>query len=409
MTDRMSAENIIKQCEAALLESFAEIDELAQFNQDKVLDAFIEKRISQRHFMPTTGYGYGDDGRDTLSQLFAQIFKAQSGLVSPHLLSGTHAIGVCLFAVLRPGDVLLSITGRPYDTLTDIINKPGTGSLGDFGVTFEEVGLKGSDFDFVEIEKKIKALKPKMIFIQRSRGYSDRSSLSVAQIGEAAEFVKRYAPDCVVFVDNCYGEFTEKEEPSIYADLCAGSLIKNPGGGIAPGGGYIVGKKDLVVLCENRLTTPSTGGEIGANPAGYLPYYQGVFLAPHVTAQSMKGVLLISQAMNLLGFEVVPQGLNRNKEVICAVKFGTKETLINFCRGIQAASPVDSHVTPYPWDMPGYADQVIMAAGCFVQGSSIELSCDAPIRPPYIAYIQGGLTYEHVKSALKRCIAGLRA
>lgn len=399
-----------EEIELKLCDDFKKIDQISLFNQEKVLNAFIKNRIALQHFHPTTGYGYDDLGRDTLSKLFADVFCAELSLVSSHILSGTHALSVALFGVLRPGDLLLSITGKPYDTLEDVISKAGAGSLRDFCIDFDSIDLTESgEFDWGKIEDSIKKRVPKVVFIQRSRGYTARNPISVQRIDQAAERIKSLDKNIIIFVDNCYGEFTEKSEPKV--DLFAGSLIKNPGGGIAPSGGYIAGKKEFVELCANRLTTVSTGNEVGSNAAGYLPYYQGLFLAPHVTAQSLKGALFMGELMKLIGYRVVPEQTCDCYDIIRSIEFPSKEELIEFCRAIQYASPVDSYVTPYPWDMPGYNDQVIMAAGCFIQGSSIELSCDAPIRAPYIVYVQGGLTYEHVKIAAIRCaekLVGLR-
>ena len=389
--------------EKKLSKYYSLIDNISLHNQNKVLTAFQNNKVALWHFAQTTGYGYDDKGRDTLNLVFAEVFNAKSALVSPHILSGTHAISTALFGILRPNDHLLSISGEPYDTLFDIINKENSGSLKDFNIGYSKVNLKNGEFDFDNIKEQILKMKPKVIFIQRSKGYSDRSSLNMKKIREVSDFVKNINKDIIIFVDNCYGEFTEKTEPlESGADLIAGSLIKNPGGGIAPNGGYIAGRKDLVELAANRLTTPSTGSEIGSYSAGYQYFYQGLFLAPHVTAQSLKGALFLNELMKELNFKVSKIS-SKCFELINSIKFENENDLIEFCRCIQFASPVDSFATPYPWDMPGYNDKVIMAAGCFVQGSSIELSCDAPIRPPYIAYCQGGLTYEHVKLAAMYC------
>lgn len=402
MNNLKKLSGLSEDIELKLSNDLKKIDSISLFNQEKVLNAFIKNKIALQHFNPTTGYGYDDLGRDTLNKLFADVFCAESALVSSHILSGTHSLSVALFGVLRPGDLLLSISGRPYDTLEDVISKEGVGSLRDFCVDFDSIDLTGNeDFDWDKIEDSIRKRLPKMVFIQRSRGYTARNPISVRRINQAAERIKRLNQNIIVFVDNCYGEFTETSEPNV--DLFAGSLIKNPGGGIAPSGGYIAGKQELVELCANRLTTASTGGEIGSNAAGYLSYYQGLFLAPHVTAQSLKGALFMGELMKTLGYRVVPEQTCDCYDIIRSIEFPNKDELIEFCRAIQYASPVDSYVTPYPWDMPGYNDQVIMAAGCFIQGSSIELSCDAPIRAPYIVYVQGGLTYEHVKIAAIRC------
>ena len=410
MTEKDWAD-LAARIEQSCAKEFAAIDEISLFNQEKVLDAFQEHRVALQHFNQTTGYGYDDIGRDNLCRVFASIVGAESALVSPHILSGTHALSTALFGILRPGDLLLSAAGAPYDTLLDIIHKKGTGSLADFGVRYEEIPLiESGDFDFDAIERVLKKEKPKMVFLQRSRGYAARNPFSCAQIEKIARFVKKYSPESVLFCDNCYGEFTEKKEPTqIGVDLMAGSMIKNAGGGIAPNGGYIAGRSDLVELCANRLTTPSTGMEIGSYAGGYQSFYQGIFLAPHVTAQALKGAVFLGKLMESMGYRLVPQPSDECFDLIRAIQFDTEDELIEFVRQIQYASPVDSYVTPFPWDMPGYRDQIIMAAGCFVQGSSIELSCDAPIRPPYIVYVQGGLTYEHVKIAALRCARKLSA
>ncbi len=400
---------IIEQIEAGLEGDFKVIDDIALFNQEKVLRSFIDNKVALRHFSQTTGYGYGDDGRDTLNSVYAEVFKSDSAIVSPHILSGTHAISLVLFGLLRPGDKLLSISGQPYDTLKDVISGKGTGSLADFGISYGEVPLLEGEFDKPAIEKSILAEKPKMVLIQRSRGYSMRNPLSCGQIRDICSFIKNLDERIIIFIDNCYGEFIEKEEPiEAGADIVAGSLIKNPGGGIAPNGGYIAGRGDLIDLVNRRLTTPATGGEIGSNFGGYQYFYQGLFLAPHVVAQSLKGAMLMGEAMKWAGYKVVPGQPSKCYDLIRSIQFDTEEELITFCRTIQSVSPVDSYVVPYPWDMPGYEDKVIMAAGCFVQGSSIELSCDAPIRPPYVAYCQGGLTYEHVKIAVIHCLKNLK-
>lgn len=394
---------IIQQAEEKLQQAFQRIDAVAYKNQEKVLNAFMENRIALRHFNPTSGYGYDDTGRDTLNKLVANCFNAESALVSPHFLSGSHTLCVALFGVLRPNDTILSVSGAPYDTLEDVIHKKGTGSLADFGVKYAQVDLVNDSFDKEEIVSAIQEYKPKMAYLQRSRGYSDRKSLTVAQIDEITEYIHGIDPDIIVFLDNCYGEFTEVTEPKV--DLFAGSMIKNPGGGIAHTGGYIAGRTDLVELCANRLTTPATGFEIGSYAYGYRDFYQGIFMAPHTTAQSLKGAMLIGEVLSSMGYTII--GGNPEYDLIRSIQFNDADKLIAFCREIQYASPVDSFVTAYPWAMPGYQDEVIMAAGCFVQGSSIELSCDAPIRPPYIAYIQGGLTYEHIKIALSRALKAI--
>jgi cystathionine beta-lyase family protein involved in aluminum resistance len=400
---------IIEQIEAGLANDFKVIDDIALFNQEKALRSFIDNKVALRHFSQTTGYGYDDIGRDTLNSVYAGVFKSDSAIVSSHILSGTHAISLVLFGLLRPGNKLLSISGQPYDTLKDVISGKGLGSLADFDISYDEVPLCEGNFDKPAIKEKILAERPQMVLIQRSRGYSLRNPLSCVQIRDICSFIKGLDERIIIFVDNCYGEFTEKEEPiEAGADVVAGSLIKNAGGGIAPNGGYIAGRGDLIDLINRRLTTPATGGEIGSNFGGYQYFYQGLFLAPHVVAQSLKGALLMGEAMKWAGYKVLPEEPSQCYDIIRSIEFDTEEELITFCRTIQSVSPVDSYVVPYPWDMPGYKNKVIMAAGCFVQGSSIELSCDAPVRPPYVAYCQGGLTYEHVKIAVIHCLQNLK-
>ena len=398
---------IINNIEKDLKNDFEAIDEISLFNQKKVLDSFIKNKVALRHFSQTTGYGYDDIGRDTLNQIFADIFKSESAIVSSHLLSGTHAISTVLFGLLRPGDLMLGISGSPYDTLLEIINGKN-GSLKEFNIKYDEVSLKDGIFDEEAIKEKIEKLKPKLVFVQRSRGYSSRNPFSYNDLRKIFAFIKNLDKDIIIFTDNCYGEFTEKQEPTeAGADVVAGSLIKNPGGGIAPNGGYIAGTKELIDKIYGRLTTPSTGGEIGSNFGGYQYFYQGLFLAPHITAQSLKGACLMGEAMKYAGCKVVPEKKSDCYDIIRSIEFDTEDELVTFCRTIQQISPVDSFAVPYPWEMPGYEDKVIMAAGCFVQGSSIELSCDAPIRNPYIAYCQGGLTYEHVKLAATYCMQNI--
>jgi len=399
----MIDEQLIEKCELNLADKFRELEKIAQFNQEKVLNAFKNKRISLRHFSGSTGYGYGDEGRDTLNQLVADVFKAEKAICSPNIASGTHALALCLFGVLRCNDSVLSITGAPYDTLSDVIKGDGTGALSDYNITFNSIPLKNGKID---VDKVIEYLnnnpKPKMIYLQRSRGYEWRDALSISEIEYAVNKIKEFGFDGCIMLDNCYGEFIEEREATeVGVNLLAGSMIKNLGGGIAPTGGYVVGDEKWVTLVENRLTAPSIGGEVGSYAFGYQYFYQGIFLAPHVVLQAVKGCMLCSAVMNELGFETSPKSGELPKDVILAIKFGEKDALVKFIQNIQANSPVDSHVLALPWAMPGYEDEVIMAAGCFVQGSSIELSADAPIKPPYIAYLQGGLTYEHIKIALK--------
>jgi cystathionine beta-lyase family protein involved in aluminum resistance len=393
----------IEEAEVQVESQFRAVDRIADLNQWKVIEAFQKFQVSDFHFAGSTGYGYNDRGREVLDLVYAEVFGAESALVRPHFASGTHTIATALFGMLRPGDGLLYITGTPYDTLHKVIGKPndGTGSLQDFGITYDEAKLKddGSvDWDLVASKLTDKT---KVIGIQRSRGYDWRSSFSVAQIGEMVAKVKQLKPDCLVFVDNCYGEFTEVMEPTqVGADLMAGSLIKNPGGGLAETGGYICGRAELVELASYRLTAPGIGGEVGAMLGTTRSIYQGLFLAPVTVGQAVKGSILASAVFERAGFTSTPTWEQPRYDLIQAISFDNAEQLVAFVQGIQRAAAVDGHVVPEPWDMPGYEHPVIMAAGTFMQGGSLELSADAPVREPYIAYMQGGLTYSHVKFGL---------
>lgn len=397
---------IIEKAENIAEPIFKTIDnDIALFNQKKVLDAFREHRVAARHFSCTSGYGYDDVGRDTLCNLFATIFKAESAIVSPNLVSGTHALTVALFGLLRPNDTLLCVTGAPYDTLREVIGGDNIGSLKDYQVKYDEIPLKDYQIDYDAIGEYLSQTEPKVIMITRSRGYEWRDALSIEDIEKTINFIRKYAKNSVIMIDNCYGEFIDKREPTeVGADICVGSLIKNAGGGIAPTGGYVVGKKEWVDQVAYRLTAPSIGMEVGSYNSSYMPFYEGLFIAPVTVANAVKGTVLASIALELMGFEVKPSPKVLPKDVICSIKFNTKEELITFIQGVQYSSPVDSYVTPEPWAMPGYDHEVIMAAGTFVQGASIELSADAPIKEPYIAYLQGGLTYQHFKIALTECI-----
>ena len=382
-----------------LKERFEKIDERAEYNQLKVIRAMQECRVSAECFQPSSGYGYNDLGRDTLEKVYARTFQAEAGLVRPQITCGTHALAVALFGNLRPGDELLSISGKPYDTLEEVIGiRPSMGSLAEYGVTYAQADLKeDGSFDFEAIRRLLRP-ETKMVEIQRSKGYQTRPTLSVDQIEEAIFFVKSIRPDVICMVDNCYGEFVEDREPSeAGADLMVGSLIKNPGGGLAPCGGYIVGKEKYVEQAARRLTCPGLGKEVGASLGVMQSFYQGFFLAPVVTAAALKSAIFAANLYGSLGFSVVPGPKEERHDIIQAVTFGVPEGVIAFCKGIQAAAPVDSYVTPEPWAMPGYDSDVIMAAGAFVQGSSIELSADGPIKPPYAVYFQGGLTWPHGK------------
>lgn len=388
-----------KEIEVSLKERFEAIDQVAEFNQLKVLKALQDCRVSDAHFAASTGYGYNDLGRDTLEEVYAKAFHAESALVRPQLVSGTHALTIALSGNLRPGDEILSPVGKPYDTLEGVIGiTESKGSLKEYGITYAQVDLlPDGSFDYDNIKKAINE-RTKLITIQRSKGYQTRPTLSVKQIGELISFVKSIKPDVICMVDNCYGEFVETIEPSdVGADLCVGSLIKNPGGGLAPTGGYIVGKEEYVDNAAYRLTAPGLGKEVGATLGINGLLYQGFFLAPTVVAGALKGAIFAANVYEKLGFPVVPNGTESRHDIIQAVTLKSPEAVIAFCKGIQAAAPVDSYVTPEPWAMPGYTSDVIMAAGAFVQGSSIELSADAPIKPPYAVYFQGGLTWYHAK------------
>ncbi|MGL5576983.1 MAG: aminotransferase class I/II-fold pyridoxal phosphate-dependent enzyme [Sarcina sp.] len=385
-----------------VIESFKMYDEIREYNQLKVLKAFQNNRVSDNHFTNSTGYGYGDIGRDTLDLVYAEIFKCEKALVRPHFVSGTHAIGAALFGNLRPGDTLLAATGSPYDTLHTLIgiNKnERVGSLKEYGVNYKQVDLVNHKIDIEAVKKVLAEDKTiKVVHMQRSTGYGWRNAFLVEELEEAITAFKSVNPDIIVFVDNCYGEFMDIKEPTeVGADLMAGSLIKNIGGGIAQTGGYIVGKEECVDQAAYRLTTPGIGAECGATFNVMREFYQGLFLAPHIAMEAVKGAVFCARIMELAGFEVLPKYNDRRSDIIQAIKFNDKEKLINFCKGIQKGSPIDSFVECEPWAMPGYDDEVIMAAGAFIQGSSIELSADAPIREPYIAYLQGGLTFDHAK------------
>lgn len=396
----MKAEQILKEQEKRFEEQFRAIDEIALYNQNKVLNAFREERIALRHFAPSTGYGYGDEGKEALARIYARAFGGERAIVSPALLSGTHALTVALFGVLRPHDRALCITGTPYDTIRGVIWGENNGSLADFQIGFDVVELnEDGKVDYAAVKEALKS-EYRMAYIQRSRGYELRDAFTVDEIGEMCRFLRENGFGGCIFVDNCYGEFVEKYEPTeVGADVIVGSLIKNPGGGLAPTGGYIVGKESYVLQIENRLTAPSVGGEVGSYAYGYQYYYQGFFLAPHAVAQALKGGLLIGGCLESLGYENFPRADKMPADITRAVRFRTEEELTGFIQSVQECSPVDSFVKLEAWDMPGYDCKVIMAAGSFVQGASIELSADAPIREPYTAYFQGGLTYEHCRIA----------
>ena len=401
----MTDEKILK-LKAEVLDEVAEIfqrvDEVAEFNTLKVLDAMREVKVSDAHFKTSTGYAYGDIGREKLEELYTKIFKAESALVRTQFVSGTHALATVLFGILRPGDEMISLTGAPYDTMQTVIGHAveSKGSLKEFGIGYREIDLTTEKNYFDAIKNSVTA-KTKLALIQKSRGYSTRKTLTVDDIEKICAAVKAVNKNCVTFIDNCYGEFVERREPiEVGADIIAGSLIKNIGGGLAPTGGYIVGKKDLVELAAYRLTAPGMGGELGASLGTPRLLYQGLFVAPHVTAQALKGAIFAAGIFSRLGYKVFPATKDLRGDIIQAIELNCAENLIAFCRAIQKFSPVDSYAVPEAWAMPGYEDEVIMAAGTFVQGASIELSADGPIREPYAVYLQGGLTFEHAKLAI---------
>jgi len=392
-----------------LKDEFQKIDRVAEFNQLKVLNAMRKNKVSAECFSGSTGYGYNDLGRDTLEKVYADTFKTEDALVRPQITCGTHALALALMSNLRPNDELLSISGRPYDTLEEVIGiRPSKGSLAEYGVSYAEVSLKeDGSFDFEGIKNAINS-KTKMVTIQRSKGYASRRSIPVADIGEAISFVKNIKNDIIVMIDNCYGEFVEEKEPSEYgADMIVGSLIKNPGGGLCPTGGYIAGTKECIENAAYRLTSPGLGKEVGASLGMMQSYFEGFFLAPVVTAGAVKTATFASNLYDSLGFDVIPKPSDKRTDIIQAVTLKSKEALCAFCEGIQEAAPVDSYVTPEPWDMPGYDSKVIMAAGAFIQGSSIELSADGPLREPYNVYFQGGLTWYHGKVGILKSLQKL--
>ena len=388
---------------------FKEREEITQYNSLKVLMAFQKHNLSEMHFNYATGYGYGDVGRDTIEEIFADIFKAEDSLVRTQLISGTHALSTTLFGILRPGDTLLSISGKPYDTLDEVIGiVENSSSLISFGINYEQIELIDNDFDYKKIEERLKKSNVKLIEIQRSRGYDLRKTIDLEKVEKVIKLIKSISKDTIVMIDNCYCEFVNKKEPiEIGADIAVGSLIKNLGGGIAPNGAYIVGRKDLVNLAAERLTAPGIGKEAGASLGINKQILQGLFYAPQVVNSSVKTAIFASKILEELGYKVEPKFNEKRSDIVQTIEFGDKEKLIKFCQGIQAASPVDSSSVPMPWDMPGYTDQIIMAAGAFTQGSSIELSCDGPIRSPYVAFMQGGLTYEYGKLGVLKAISML--
>ena len=399
-----------EKIEESLKERFAEFDARAEYNQMKVIKAMQENRVSAECFNMSSGYGYNDLGRDTLEKVYASCFKGEDALVRPQITCGTHALALALMSNLRPGDELMSPVGKPYDTLEEVIGiRPSKGSLAEYGVTYSQVDLlPDGSFDYENIKKAIND-RTKLVTIQRSKGYATRPTLSVTRIGELISFIKNIKPDVICMVDNCYGEFVEEKEPlEVGADMIVGSLIKNPGGGLAPIGGYIVGKKECVENAAYRLTSPGLGKEVGASLGVIQSFYQGFFMAPTVVSGALKGAVFAANIYEKLGFSVIPNGTESRHDIIQAVTFNNPDAMIAFCEGIQAAAPVDSYVTPEPWAMPGYDSDVIMAAGAFVQGSSIELSADGPIKPPYAVYFQGGLTWYHAKLGILMSLQKLK-
>jgi len=401
---------LAKEAEEAVKEAFGRIEAVREINQLKVIRALQLEKLSDTHFAGTTGYGYNDKGRETLEAVYARAFGAEDALVRHSITCGSHALALCLYGLLRPGDELLSVTGKPYDTLDEVIGirgKPGSGSLKDFGISYRQVDLRDGQIDLKAITEAINE-RTRLVFMQRSRGYAFRPPVTIAQIAKVVETVKAVKKDVQVMVDNCYGEFVETLEPTdVGVDVMAGSLIKNPGGGLVPSGGYIVGTHEAVEKISYRMTLPGIGREVGATLGQNRLMFQGFFMAPHIVAESLKGAVFTAEIMRRLGFETWPGPFDRRCDLIQAIRFNREDAVIAFCEGIQKGSPVDAFVTPEPWDMPGYDAPVIMAAGAFIQGSSIELSADAPIKPPYTAYMQGGLVYEHVKLGVMSAIQEL--
>ena len=402
-------ENLVNIAEEQVKEEFEKIDKIAQKNSLKVLNAFQNNKVAEVHFQSTTGYGYGDIGRDTIEKIYSEIFKAEDSLVRSQFISGSHALTVTLFALLRPGDTLLSITGKPYDTLDSVIGfNNNKSSLKSYNINYEQIDLINNEFNFDMIEKKLKEKKIKLIEIQRSRGYSTRKSICLDKVEEVIKKIKQIDKDVIIMIDNCYCEFVGEKEPiEVGADIAVGSLIKNLGGGIAPNGAYVVGKRNLIELVSERLTVPGQGKEVGPTLGINKNILQGLFLAPSVVKSSLKTAVLASKILENLGYKVDPKFDEDRADIVQTIEFGNPDELIKFCQGIQMGSPIDSNSIPEPWDMPGYEDKVIMASGAFTSGSSIELSCDAPIRKPYIAYLQGGLTYEYGKLGIMKALQNI--
>ena len=401
---------LIKQVEEEIKPVFEEINRICEENSEKVLQAFQKNRISEMHFNSSTGYGYGDVGRDAIEAIFAEVLGAEDALVRAQFISGTHALTVCLFGLLRPGDTVLSINGKPYDTLDSVIGIcDNPSSLKAYGVNYEQIDLIGNEFNYEAIRERVAKQNIKLIIMQRSKGYALRKSLSLENIERVVKTIREVNKDVWIMCDNCYGEFVDTKEPlSVGVDVIVGSLIKNLGGGIAPNGGYIAGKKELVELCSERLTAPGLGKEVGPTLGMNKSFLQGLFMAPSVVASSLKTAVFASRMLEKMGYNVEPRFDEKRTDIVQTIEFGAPEPLIKFCQGIQMGSPVDSSSIPEPWDMPGYTDKIIMAAGAFTAGSSIELSCDAPIRPPYVAFLQGGLTYEYGKLGVIRAIENMK-
>ncbi len=405
----MKAEKLVLEKEQEIKDELNKQEEICLFNSKKVMEAFSECKLSAAHFASTSGYGYDDIGRDTIEKIYAHIFKAEDALVRNQFISGSHALNVTLFGLLRPGDTLLSITGLPYDTLHEVIGiKENASSLKSFGVKYEQIDLVNDDFNYGKIKETLQSKKIKVIEIQRSKGYANRRSITIDRLEKIIKFIKDIDKDVIIMIDNCYCEFVSTKEPiEVGADICVGSLIKNLGGGIAPNGAYVVGRKDLINLVAERLTLPGEGKEVGPSLGVNKQLLEGLYLAPSVVTSALKTATLASAVLESLGYDVSPRYNEEKADIVLSIIFNDKDKLIKYVQGIQSASPVDAFALPLPWDMPGYDDQVIMAAGCFTQGSSIELSCDGPIRPPYIAYMQGSLTYEYGKLAIIKAIENI--
>lgn len=402
-------DEIIKNSEKELEEEYKKIDKICEFNSNKVLNAFKKNKVSETHFSQTTGYGYGDIGRDTLENVYSDIFKSEDSLVRSQIISGSHALTVTLFGLLRPGDTMLSITGKPYDTLDEVIGiKENESSLKSFGINYKQIDLIDNEFDYEKIKETLQNNNIKLIEIQRSKGYSTRKSITISSLEKIIKYIKNIDDKVIIMIDNCYCELVSTKEPiEIGADIVVGSLIKNLGGALAPNGGYITGKKNLIKLVSERLTLPGEGKEVGPTLGINKSLYQGLFMAPYIVSSSLKTAVFTSYVMEKLGYKVEPRYCDDRADIVQNIEFNDAEKLIKYCQGIQMGSPIDSYVLPQPWDMPGYSDKIIMAAGTFTQGSSIELSCDGPLRPPFIAYQQGSVTYEYGKLGVIEAIKNL--